>query len=764
MQFIQPKRSKYKKCTKYYVQDNLLDIIDIEETLLKNRYITKVPKSDFIYSKFIPKYESLKPLSQSKPIILKSLSKDKLLPIKEPKSPTHNNININNFNTEQKKLLLNQDNINYEVLNKNKFDINFKKLKLEYKNGYRVHFIKEYFPIEIIGAGAFGLVVNVIEIKTGQKMAVKIINKNNVNYNNDVDYLNNEVHILNILDNPRIMKIYDILDNHHYFFIFMELIEGGNLKDLIIKRYMDNNIYLFRDSECAQIMKGILEALNYLHKKNIIHRDIKPENILFKNKDDLSSVILCDFGLAYQLNEYENSISGSCGTTIYMAPEILLKKNYDSLADSFSAGIVLYILCSGGMHPFYKKGTSQKDYIDQIIQQRCLCKFSPEMPLLARNLFLKLCKFEPIFRYEVYKALNHPWITRSTKSQIPMTILEEYNKSDKIKTFHALLSSVVSLAVLKKYFKIRRKKEEICKNNSYYENLEKTSVRSNNIHQILNMQDKHILLTSMKKNTKYLFGDSTDEKRISPKKLGSVNTTLFNIKSTKNANKRVEPPILSKPNYFVKTGMTYNRSNNENSHNHNKEMRTTLRTHSFKDKDNENQKDQQKNISKSKTHSKYKQMKCSSGHIIINNINQNKDMKDNNTIQLSTRKSSNNIRVNLSNKLGSNQTNRIFLKKHIVIESKNKNVVNDTRKNNNSVNSSSNKNNIDGSSGNNNMNYIINNNGNSMNNNGDSNLQIKDKNYFREYNQISNYQNIFNSGKYKSKNLVLKEIFNGNDF
>jgi serine/threonine protein kinase len=763
MQFIQPKRSKYKKCTKNYVQDNLLDIIDIEETLSKNRYITKIQKSDFIYSKFIPKYESLKPLPQPKPIILKSLSKDKLLPIKEPKSQTTNNINNNNSNDEQKKSSeYSPDNINFEVLNKNKFDINFKKLKLEYKNGYRVHFIKEYFPIEIIGAGAFGLVVNVIEIKSGQKMAVKIINKNNVNYNNDVDYLKNEVHILNILDNPRIMKIYDILDNHHYFFIFMELIEGGNLKDLIIKRYMDNNIYLFRDSECAQIMKGILEALNYLHKKNIIHRDIKPENILFKNKDDLSSVILCDFGLAYQLNEYENSTSGSCGTMIYMAPEILLKKNYDTLVDSFSAGIVLYILCSGGMHPFYKKGTSHKDYVEQILQQRCLCKFSNEMPLLARNLFLKLCKFEPIFRFEVYKALDHPWITRSTKSQIPMTILEEYNKSDKIKTFHALLSSVVSLAILKKYLRIKRKKEEICKNNSYYENLEKTSIRNNNVHQILNMniQDKHILLTTMKKNSKYLFGDSTDEKRISPKKIGSVNTTLFNIKSTKNANKRVEPPILSKPNYFMKTGMSYNRSNNEN--NHNKEMRTTLRTHSFKDDDN--QKEQQKNISKSKTHSKYKQMKSSSGHIILNSVNQNKEIKDtNNTIQLSTRKSSNNIRVNLNTKFGSIHTNRIFLKKHIVIESKNKNVVNDTRKNNNSVNSSSNKNNIDGSSGNNYMNYNINNNGNPINFNNNINLQIKDKN-FKDFNKISNYQNIFNGGKYKSKNLVLREIFNNNDF
>ena len=760
MQFIQPKRSKYKKCTKNYVQDNLLDIIDIEETLLKNRYISKAPKSDFIYTKFLPKYESLKPLSQTKPIILKSLSKEKLSPIKDLKS--HSSVNSNINTKDPNKSLYSSENINYEVLNKNKFDINFKKLKLEYKNGYRVLFIKEYFPVEIIGAGAFGLVVNVIQIKTMQKMAVKIINKNNVNYNADADYLNNEVKILKSLDNPRIMKIYDILDNHQYFFIFMELIEGGNLKDLIIKRYLDNNIYLFRDSECSQIMKGILEALNYLHKKNIIHRDIKPENILFKNKDDLSSVIICDFGLAYQLSEYENSISGSCGTTIYMAPEILLKKNYDALVDSFSAGIVLYILCSGGMHPYYKRGTSQKDYIDKILQQKCLCNFSTEMPLLARNLFLKLCKFEPIFRYQVYKALNHPWITRSTKSQIPMTILEEYNKSDKIKTFQALLSSVVSLAILKKHLKIKKKKED-----SYYEHLEKTA-KANNINTLLNMnmQDKYMLLTSIKKNSKFLFGDSTDEKGVSQKQLGTVNATLFTIKTAKNSNKRSsEPPILSKPNYFMKTGTSYNRSNNGNKHNNN-ELRNTLRTHSFKENDK-----QQKNISKSKTHYKYKQMKSSSGHILINNVNQhnkehNKDIIDqkenNNTIQSSTRKSSNNIRSNLNNKFNNIQTNRIFLKKHIVIESKNKGVINDTRKNNNSVNSSNTKNNMEGSNGSS-YNYMSN--GNTINYNNNINLKIKDKNVIlKDYNQISNYHNIFNSGKIKSKNLVLREVFNNNDF
>ena len=147
-------------------------------------------------------------------------------------------------------------------------------------------------------------------------------------------------------------------------------------------------------------------------------------------------------------------------------------------------------------------------------------------------------------------------------------------------------------------------------------------------------------------------------------------------------------------------------------------------------------------------------MKSSSGHILINNINQNKDMKDNNNaIQISTRKSSNNIRMNLNNP--NKLSNRIFLKKHIVIESNNINIVNDTRKNNNSYNSSNNnKYNVEGNSGNNNYNDINNkNNRNSINFENNIKFQIKDKiNEFKDYNQISNYQNNFNGAKYKSKN------------
>ena len=779
---IQPKRSKFKKSTVNYNQDNILDIIDIEETLSKNRFIEKVPLSDFIYSKFLPGYNTnaqikLKspPKKQRRSLMLNQLPKEKTITKRERKSfcvniNTHKHFlsNINIFSNDNKKNPgLNIENINFDILNDNKFDIKFDKLKLEYKNGYKVLFIHEYYPIKIIGSGAFGLVLMVVQIKTGKKMAVKIINKNNFNFNhkNQIDHLKNEVNILNYLDNPRIMKVYDILDNHRYFFIFMELIEGGNLKDLIIKRYLDNNKYLFRDSECALIMKGIFEALNYLHKKNIIHRDIKPENILFKNKNDLSSVILCDFGLSYQLSNYETSTTGSCGTVIYMAPEILLKRNYDVLVDSFSAGIVLFILCSGGMHPFYSGKKSRKEYINQLISQKCLCKFSLQMPLLARNLFLKLCKFETMNRYEPYKALNHPWITRCTKSQIPMTLLEEYNKSEKIKIFRGLLSTSLALIVLKKFFS---KNSEIQNKSMKY--IYKNSSKTINNPHVLNLKDKYFLFSDIKKKTKILFSDNTTnneedkekekddkdkenkdnnkERKTGRNKLASINLG-HNIKIAKNPYKIQDyTSNITNKNYFIKTGLTYhNNNNNKNNINQNNaDMKLTVRTHSSKE--NINLKESLR-ISKMR-----KSQKKSAAHMLINNIKISKEKEKERSninihkhkIFLSEKKNNDNyINSNImtykNNNIVNVNNNKLLLSKHIIIESKNKNKIDlsDNRKNNNE---------------NTNTNLVNILDRNKYNFNTKINLQMK----FRD-NSIKG-----NNLRQKEKNNLIKEIFNNDDF
>ena len=80
--------------------------------------------------------------------------------------------------------------------------------------------------------------------------------------------------------------------------------------------------------------------------------------------------------------------------------------------------------------------------------------FPKNFPLIARNLFLKLAKYEPCFRYNVNNSLSHPWITRINK-QIPLTVIEDLLKKDKIKTFKEMLASIICFKQLKKYFNFK---------------------------------------------------------------------------------------------------------------------------------------------------------------------------------------------------------------------------------------------------------------------------------------------------------------------
>ena len=501
---IEAGRSKFKKVTANYKIDNVLDIIDIPASLSKNRYITKIPLSSFLYEK------NINTISNNNIVIYQN-----------------NKFDINNLKYEK---------INFEKLNNNKFKINFKTLEFQNSYGYKIKFTDLYYPIDIIGTGSFGLVISAVKLSTHEKIAIKIVDKKKDII--DISILNNEVNVIKKLNNKRILKIYEVLDTHKYFYIFMELIEGGSLKDLIINRYKNPNTnYLFRDSECAEIMKGLLESLEYLHKNCIIHRDIKPENIMFKNKDDLSSLILCDFGLAYKMQD-EKFISSKCGTILYMAPEMIKNRKYDYLVDSFSAGIVLYILTSGGKHPIFENSMTTEDYIKKLKSKENF-NFTVEMPLLARNLFLKLCKFDPLFRYEIYKALQHPWITRNENGQIPLVIIDEYKKVDKIKNFKSLLSVSFFLNFYKNKFLVK-KPELINNENTLF--LNNNNNNSISIKEILVNSKSKIFNIKNKKTLKFIdFNDSFEKNEenynIVNKNKNNLNLLkTFNNKSNKNIN------------------------------------------------------------------------------------------------------------------------------------------------------------------------------------------------------------------------------------
>ena len=87
----------------------------------------------------------------------------------------------------------------------------------------------------------------------------------------------------------------------------------------------------------------IVSAVSHLHENGIMHRDLKPENILM---DVDGHVMLTDFGLAKEFEENTRSNS-MCGTTEYMAPEIVRGKGHDKAADWWSVGILLYEMLTG---------------------------------------------------------------------------------------------------------------------------------------------------------------------------------------------------------------------------------------------------------------------------------------------------------------------------------------------------------------------------------------------------------------------------------
>ena len=389
-----------------YIKDNVFDKFDISDLLNNDLSILKVPLEQFFYQKEIQKILNNSQISES--------------------------TNLEESN----------DDIFYKI-NNNNFGIKVDELNLTFKNGYTVPFIDLYTPIDLIGQGAFGIVLSVIDIKKNKKIAVKIITKNE----HKEEFYLIEAELLKKLNHEKILKFHDVINTDNYLFIFTDLCEGGSLKDFIISRYNTKDDVLIKDSECSIIIKNLLQGIEYLSQNGVIHRDLKPENIMFKNINDLNSLVICDLGIAGELKNIFSFIDDKCGTLTFMAPEILMDRPYDNLVDIWSAGIIMYILESGGSHPLLEKPKTRSRYIEDIKSKKQFY-FPKEFPLIARNIFLKMCKYEPCFRYDVNKLLNHPWITRENNN-IPLTVIDNLLKKDKIITFKEMLITMIFLNTIK---------------------------------------------------------------------------------------------------------------------------------------------------------------------------------------------------------------------------------------------------------------------------------------------------------------------------
>ncbi len=140
-----------------------------------------------------------------------------------------------------------------------------------------------------LGTGAFGVVSKCKHLQTGQERAVKTVSKKKIK---NWERFKQEIVILQQLDHPNVLKLYEYFDDKKNVYLVTELCTGGELFDKIIAEEY------FSEKVAAKIIKQIQQSLNYCHSQGIAHRDLKPENFLFETGDPESDLKIIDFGLS----------------------------------------------------------------------------------------------------------------------------------------------------------------------------------------------------------------------------------------------------------------------------------------------------------------------------------------------------------------------------------------------------------------------------------------------------------------------------------
>ncbi|CAK9800614.1 Calcium/calmodulin-dependent protein kinase type 1 [Anthophora quadrimaculata] len=296
-----------------------------------------------------------------------------------------------------------------------------KKIKKDGKNDKSPSVEDKYILKELLGTGAFSEVrLAESKEKPGQVYAVKIIDKKALK--GKEDSLENEIRVLRRLTHPNIVQLLETFEDKHKVYLVMELVTGGELFDRIVEKGS------YTEKDASDLIRQVLEAVDYMHDQGIVHRDLKPENLLYYSPDEDSKIMISDFGLSKM--EDSGIMATACGTPGYVAPEVLAQKPYGKAVDVWSIGVISYILLCG-YPPFYDENDA--NLFAQILKG----EFEFDSPYWddisdsAKDFILKLICLNVDERYSCKQALAHPWISGNAASNknIHGTVSEQLKKN-----------------------------------------------------------------------------------------------------------------------------------------------------------------------------------------------------------------------------------------------------------------------------------------------------------------------------------------------
>ncbi|XP_045146922.1 serine/threonine-protein kinase 33 [Echinops telfairi] len=285
--------------------------------------------------------------------------------------------------------------------------------------------IQEFYTFgRILGQGSFGMVTEATDKETGTKWAIKKVNKEKAG-SSAVKLLEREVNILKSVKHEHIIHLEQVFETPKRMYLVMELCEDGELKEILDRKGH------FSENETRWIIQSLASAIAYLHNKDIVHRDLKLENIMVKSSfiDDNNEMNLnikvSDFGLAVKKHgRGEAMLQTTCGTPIYMAPEVINAHDYSQQCDIWSIGVIMYMLLCGEP-PFL---ANSEDKLFELIRKGELHFEDPvwdSVTEYATSALKQLMKVDPAHRITAKELLDTQWITGNKLSSArPINVLE----------------------------------------------------------------------------------------------------------------------------------------------------------------------------------------------------------------------------------------------------------------------------------------------------------------------------------------------------
>ena len=274
--------------------------------------------------------------------------------------------------------------------------------------------VGNYIIGKSIGKGTFGNVKLAVHTITGEKVAIKILEKSRIKDSSDIERVSRELKILKQVNHPNVVKLYEIIETPKQIYLAMEYMPCGELFDYIVSR---NKL---SEEQACLFYQQILSGLDYLHKSHIIHRDLKPENLLL---DQNNIIKIVDFGLSY-LETSTELLKTACGSPCYAAPEMIAGKRYKGQsADIWSCGIILFAMVCGYL-PFEDPNTAH--LYKKIMNGKYKC---PRwVSIEAKDLLKKILNILPENRYNIEKIKNHPWFIKHSIYSIDHSSEEYLNE------------------------------------------------------------------------------------------------------------------------------------------------------------------------------------------------------------------------------------------------------------------------------------------------------------------------------------------------